>query len=918
MGNAYNNAAMEGEIMKRALGTVLFLTAVLLTIPSATAQTAAAEAPSPESVLGFVPGTDRKLMDYEQLVDYSQKLAAASPRVEMREVGKSPLGRPMYVAFISAPDNLERLEELRNINKRLALDPEIPEQERAELVRNGRVFIMETLSMHSGEVAPSQALPLFAYEMATTEDPGMLARLENVVLMMVLCHNPDGMDMVVEHYRKYLGTKYEGSSLPRVYHKYVGHDNNRDFVALTQEDTRVIAGLYSTEWYPQVMVEKHQMMADGPRYFVPPNHDPIAQNVDEGLWNWSAVFGTNLSRDMGADGLRGVASHWLFDDYWPGSTETSLWKNMISFLTEAASCRTATPVFVEPTELRVRGKGLSEYKKGVNMPDPWPGGKWSLGDIVEYELSSMASILATASRHRAEILQFRNDLCRKEVEKGRTEAPYYYVLPSAQRDPGELAALAALLQRHGVQVDRLTEDTVVGELHLTAGDIIVPLSQPYRAFVKEVMERQKYPERHYTPDGELIRPYDITSWSLPLHMGVRSIEMNTRSEKLESLLEPLGADDLNASVDLPEDLWAVAYPSSSNASYRAVFAALEAGLEVSRFTHPFGPEGDQLPSGSFLILAGRPPQDELREIVSQVPMKPRVLTGEVTVGRIDVRRPRIALVETFFHDMDAGWTRYLFDTYGISYRVLHPGDFDSVNLAGDFDVIVFPNAGKDVLTKGKYKRGDRYMPSDYPPEFRKPISKKGLGKLTAFIEGGGAVVSWGRSTELFTEGLAAPPNTDEAGKAGKAGKAEEVEETETVELPVRDVSKELRSKGVVVPGAFLAVDFIPDHPLTWGMPEEGGAFSRGSPVFATSIPRLDTDRRVIAVYPERDLLLSGFLEGEKVLQGRPAAVWVRAGKGQLVLFGFGPQFRGSVPATFKLVFNALLLPSASGSGTPAG
>ena len=164
----------------------------------------------------------------------------------------------------------------------------------------------------------------------------------------------------------------------------------------------------------------------------------------------------------------------------------------------------------------------------------------------------------------------------------------------------------------------------------------------------------------------------------------------------------------------------------------------------------------------------------------------------------------------------------------------------------DFDVIVFPDASKDVLTKGKYKRFDRYVSNDYPPQFRKPISKKGLGKLTEFITGGGVVVSWGESTGLFTEGLPLPNNG---------------EESETLELPVRDVSEEL--KGVSVPGAFLAVDLIPDHFLTWGMPEKAGAFSRGSPVFATSIPVLDTDRRVIGIYPERELLLSGFIEGQE-------------------------------------------------------
>jgi hypothetical protein len=848
--------------------------------------------PSPASVLGFEPGSDRQLMDYGQLTGYLELLAAASDRVEMRAVGTTPLGRTMYVAFISSAENISRLDELREINKELALDPDLAADERASLINRGRVFVMETLSMHSGEVAPSQSLPLYAYALATTDDPELLNQMNDVVLMMVACHNPDGMDMVVEHYREHVGTKYEGSSLPRVYHKYVGHDNNRDFVALTQEDTRVISRLYSTDWYPQVLVEKHQMGSTGPRYYVPPNHDPIAQVIDEGLWNWSAVYGANLARDMTADGLQGVASHWLFDDYWPGSTETSHWKNIISFLTEAASCKTATPIFVEPTELRVRGKGLSEYKKGVNMLDPWPGGTWTLGDIVEYELASMASILATSANNRRQILTFRNDLCRKEVEKGRTEAPYYFVLPQQQTDPGELAALAELLQLHGIEVDRLTADTVVGDRHLSAGDIVVPMAQPYRAFVKEMLEAQTYPERHYTPGGELIRPYDITSWSLPLHMGVTSHQIDTRSTDLEDHLEPLPSDAFDFDLTLPDDLWAIAYPSSSNQAYMAVFAALEAGFEVGRFAQPFGPKGRELAAGSFVILAGSGGREGLQSIVNQTSITPVVLENETTVPRISVRNPRVALVETYFHDMDAGWTRYLFDTYGIPFRVLHPGDFETVNLSRDFDVIVFPGASKDVLTKGKYKRGDRYVVNDYPPEYREPISKPGLAKLTAFIEGGGTVVSWGQSTALFTEGLAPP--------AGDA------EDGDTIEIPVRDISESLDE--VSVPGAFLAVDFLPGHPLTWGMPERGGAFSRGEPVFATSIPRLDTDRRVVAVYPERDLLLSGYLGGEDQLQNKAVIVWVRVGNGQLVLSGIRPQFRGSTPATFKLVFNALLLP----------
>ncbi len=878
----------------KALHRALLLAAIGSGVLTAAGAAATSGVPTPAEVLGFEPGSERRLMDYSELTGYLQRLDAVSDRLEMRQVGVSPLGRPMVVAFISAPANLARLDELREVNRRLALDPAIPEAEREVLLAGARVFVMQTLSMHSGEVAPSQALPIFAHALATTEDPAVLRQLEDVVLMVVPSHNPDGMDMVVEHYRKYLGTPYEGSSLPGVYHRYVGHDNNRDFVALTQEDTRVISRLYSTEWYPQVLVENHQMGSTGPRYYVPPNHDPIAQVVDEGLWGWSAVFGANLARDMTADGHLGVASHWLFDDYWPGSTETSHWKNVISFLTEAASCRLATPIVVEPTELGVGGKGLAEYAKGVNMLAPWPGGRWGLDDIVAYELSSMRSILATASRHRDAILRFRNDLCRKEVVKGRSEAPYYFVMPLAQHDPSELAALVDLLREHGVELHRLGGEVAVERLLLREGDIVVRMAQPYRPFIKEVLEAQRYPERHYTPDGELIRPYDITSWSLPLHMGVDTVQVDLRSAALEELLEPLPEGAFRVEVEVPDDAWGIAYPAASNGSYRAAFAAFAAGLEVSRITAALEIPGGSLPAGSFVITGGRRGATALRALADEMPIPPTVLGAEPAAARLPLHRPRIALVETFFHDMDAGWTRYLFDSYGIPYRVLRPAEFESLELAREFDVLVFPDASRDVLSKGKYKRGDRYVVNDFPPEYRAPISKQGLAKLSAFVLGGGTVVSWGGSTGLFLEGLASPGSDDGEG--------------ETVELPVRDVAE---GRGVRVPGAFLAVDFVADHPLTWGMPAAGGAFSRGEPVLATAIPSLDTDRRVVAVYPQRELLRSGYLEGEHGLQNTPAEVWVRAGRGQLVLFAIRPQFRGSTPATFKLVFNALLLPPPS-------
>jgi len=216
-----------------------------------------AQIKSPQNFFGFEPGSDGNLFTYEQLIDYLKVLDKASTRLEMREIGQSPMGKTMYIAFLSSEQNISRLDELRKYNKILALDPELKIKDKEDLLREGKVFILGTLSMHSTEVGPSQAAAIIAYDLATTNDPLKMEWLQNVVYMLVPCHNPDGMDMVVNHYLKYKGTKYEGSSLPGIYHKYVGHDNNRDFITLTQSDTRAIAAIYDKDWFPQVMIEKH-------------------------------------------------------------------------------------------------------------------------------------------------------------------------------------------------------------------------------------------------------------------------------------------------------------------------------------------------------------------------------------------------------------------------------------------------------------------------------------------------------------------------------------------------------------------------------------------------------------------------------------------------------------------------------------
>ena len=843
--------------------------------------------PTPESHFGFKPGDDKQLFLYDELMSYLLKLDKISDRIQVKEVGKSSMGKPMYLAFISSAENLNKLNKLKEINRSLALDHTLNANELDQLIKEGKVFVYATLSMHSNEVGPTQAAPLIAYDMITTTDPEKLKWLGDVVFIMMPCHNPDGMDMIANYYHKTKNTRNEGASLPGVYHKYAGHNINRDFVTLSQPENKLAAAVYNTDWYPQVFVEKHQMGATGPRYFVPPNHDPIAENVDEGIWNWTRVFGANMMNDMTNEGLAGISSNYLFDNYWPGSTETCIWKNVVGMLTEAASVNIASPVNIESNELRVTGKGLSEYKKSINMPLPWPGGEWKLSDIIQYEISSTLSIMKTAYTFKEEILRFRNDLCRKQVEAGKNQPPYFYILPQDQHDKTELIRLINLLIEHGVRVYTLNQNITLGKVNYTRGDIVVPLSQPYRAFIKEVMEKQEYPVRRYTPNGEIIKPYDITSWSLPLHNGIECVEIKEPFPILYDNITEI-KDGYNLFTD-KEGAIAWVFDVNNNESFKAAFFALQKGLKVERLVQSVIYNELTLKPGSFVIYPGR--KNVMDEFSAFLSLSPVFLRSKLNLKAEAVKAPSIALIETIFHDMDAGWTRYIFDSYYIPYTVFRPVDITTADLS-KFDVIIFPDNDKNLLLSGKFKSGETLYMSNYDPSLVKGIEKEGLQKIMDFVYNGGKVVAWGRSCLLFEGILSISPEKDKK---------------EEFQLPFRDLTPVLQKNNVYCPGSLINMTLIGDHPLTLGMQKEIGVFYRGSPAFSTSIPSLDMDRKVVGRIPESNILLSGYCENSEKLADTSLLIWLRKNKGQLVLMAFNPQFRASTSVSYKLLFNSLFL-----------
>ncbi len=847
-----------------------------------------AQITKPEEFFKFKPGTDRTMFDYEQFVNYAKIVDKESPRVKMLQIGKTMLNKPMYVILLSTEDNLKNLDRLKEINKQLAINGQLSDSEVNNFVQEGKVFILATLSMHSDEVAPLQAAPLIIYNIAEGNDTKLLKNLENVVYMIVP-HNPDGVDMIVHNYNKYKGTKYEGTWYPGVYNKYVGHDNNRDFITLSQSETKAVNRFYNDEWFPQILIEKHQMWHRRVRCFVPPKHDPIAQNVDSELWTWDGLFGIGMQKDMTSQGLKGVAHSYEFDDYWPGSTETSHWKNMISLLTEMASARIATPIYIEDNELYVSGKGLAEYKKSSNFPDPWQGGWWRLSDVIKYELASTFSIINTASIHKNEILNLRNRLCKKEINKGETLAPFYYIIPLKQHDKSELVRMINLLKEHGIKIYRLKQNINLDNKLYKKGDIIIPLAQPFRAFIKEVMESQKFPVRHYTKNGKIILPYDITSWSLPLHRGINVVEIDKKYTALTKNIVPIEGKFELKNSNIPDKYIYAVFPVEYNDSYKAAFKAIRLGLKVMRTTKSYTDDKIKISKGSFVIFAS----SKMKDILADININPIFINNKISVEKEKIGLPRIALVETFLQDTDAGWTRFIFDNYHIKYTIIHPREFKNTDFNKNFDVVIFPDNDKDILKEGKTKAGNgSYSTPFFPKEFTKGIGNKGMNNLMKFLNSGGVILAWGRSTGLFEGNLSVSVKS---------------KEKDDFVLPFKDISGNLKKQGLYCPGSLVKIQLKKDFDITLGLPENIGVFYRGRPVFITDLPSYDMDRRVIAKFAKNDILASGYAENIDLIANKTAIVWLKKNKGQMILFSFNPQFRASTQVAYKLLFNSILI-----------
>ena len=886
---------------------------------------------TPKEHFGFNPGDDYHLANYTQYAEYLKKISLESERISYQGIGITAEGNPMFMAVITSPENQKKLSRYKEISRRLALAEGISEEEALALAAEGRTVVWIDGGLHGTEVLGSQQLIELVYQMASRNDPETLRILNDVILLSV-CSNPDGMELVANWYmREKDPTKRSTRGLPRLYQKYIGHDNNRDFYMITQPETEASSRVLYREWFPQIVYNQHQTGPSGCVLFAPPFRDPFNYCFDPLVPMGIELVGAAMHNRFVAEGKPGATmrSGARYSTWWNGGLRTTAYyHNMIGILTETIGNPTPMEIPFIPQRL------LPKH----DLPFPVQPQKWHFRQSIEYTMTGNRAILDLASKYREDFLlnsykMGKNSIQRgsqdhwtiqpkriTEVEKaiekdkarptgsGRSrgyDMKYYdmlydpanrdprgYILPSDQPDFLTATKFVNALIKSGVSVHQATRSFKVGDKSYPKGSYIVKTAQAFRPHILSLFEPQDYPDDIPYPGGPPLAPYDNAGWTLAFQMGLEFDRVldgfDGPFEKIEGLAQPSSGkvtDGKNAIGFLLDH--------SVNDAFIAINRLLKSKEEVYWLKKDFQVEGKTHPAGTIFIPAKSATASRLQKIAEEIGLNFEGIKTKPAGEAFKLRPLRIGLWDRYGGSMDSGWVRWILEQFEFPFKVVYAPTLDAGKLSDKFDVLIFVGGAMPRPQRegaSRFRSSSEPDPKSIPAEYRNRLGRitaeKTLPQLIQFIKDGGTVLTIGSSTSLGYH----------AGLPVANALVEKLEDGTERPMP--------RSK-FFVPGSVLRVRVDSTHPLAYGLPENLDVSFNNSPVFRLLPEASLKGVRPVAWFDSKDPLRSGWALGKHYLQGGIAVVEADVGKGKLFLLGPEITRRAQPHGTFKFLFNGI-------------
>ncbi|MBD3274567.1 MAG: hypothetical protein GF372_04615 [Candidatus Marinimicrobia bacterium] len=924
----------------RHFTTYLMLIALLIPAMQGTAQSISSSAliegtyissvPSMAKVLGLEPG--ERAVRYDEMVEYLEAIAAASPKAELHKYGTTYENRDLYYLVISSEENLANLDEIRSDIGRLADPRKLDSPDQAKQISESSPGIAWLLySVHGDELSSTDAALQVAYHLLADTDTETINLLENYVICIDPLQNQDGRERILSMLQQWQGfaPNPDAQSVQHTAFWPWGRGNhflfdlNRDWFLMANKESRARAELV-TNWNPQLVVDSHEM-GGYDTYLFPPAREPINRNINPRIrTKWIRTFASDHAAAFDERGWSYYTKEWN-DDWYPGyGSSWARYFDAVGILYEQAG--------VEGTLLKRPDGTTLTYKEAVN----------------HHVVSSLTN-LATALNHRQELL-YDFYLSRNEnvSEFDRDEVKAFYIVPGD--NPDRAKKLVGRLMSSGAEVQQADRSFQVNGVEdywhsepagktFPAGTYIIRLDQPVRSFINAIMEfdprmvnEALQKERESLLKGEGTTMYEVSTWSMPQAYGLDAYISREFPPTEFALVD--SAEDAAGDVEISTPKYGYLFPYEDDSAIDALTDLLELDLVIRVAKKPFSLHGRDYDRGTLLLRLNENPDsvhDQVRDVAESTgavvfPANSALSASGPDLGGREfqlLEAPRIALITgpgINTTSMASNW--YLLDqVLQMQYSILDHHRLSGLDLR-KYNVILLPSAGIGT--------------------YRDIFDGSAKEKLQTWVSNGGTLISTGTASAFLADSATGMSKVGLRRQSLK--KLDDYQETvrrekmaeqvsvdslsiwESSSLPsqlskedaekssVEELKKQDEQMRLFMPrGVFMNLQLNEEHWLAFGSPEKIPALLYTSYAYLTKDP-VETAGRLSGA---DELRVSGLLWPEARQRWAETAYVTResSGKGQIILFAGEPLFRGYTFGTGKLLMNAVLFGPGFGTQT---